>query len=298
MTRQSINARDATDEAVPQFIGGYSVLTRISNHKATAVFRAYDTVNQRDVCIKRLTKVGAESRSSIAAMEREVRFGKALDHVGLVKHYRYDTSGPRHFFVMEYFAPGATLANTHVVGDTPFPTPPLKPALIEVLEALAYVHGKGLVHRDIKPDNILINEQGAVKVIDFSVAFEKGSKLPVWKKLFGARHKVVGTRTYMAPEQIGGRDVDARADLYSFGVMMFELLAGRPPFNANNPDALLRMHLKDNPPALHTVKAAVTPEASSLVGMLMHKDPALRAQKCEDVIHILRRIRLLKTDPD
>src|SRR5262249_17218321 len=146
--------------------------------------------------------------------------------------------------------------------EAPFPAPPLKPVLIKVLETLAFVHGKGLIHRDIKPDNVLVNESGEIKVIDFSVAFEKGAKLPVWKKLFRDRHKVVGPRTYMPPGQISGRDVDARSDLYSVGVMMFELLAGRPPFVGNNPDALLRMHLKDTAPALHTVKSAVTPDAS------------------------------------
>lgn len=297
MRRREIST-DTGEEPVPQFIGGYSVLARLSNHKATAVFRAYDKARQRDVCIKRLTEVGAKSASSILAMQREVDLGRRLQHEGLVAHFGYETNLPRHYFVMEYFAPGTTLTQTHVQRDCPFPTPPLKPVLLRILDALAFVHNHGVIHRDIKPDNVLVNDAGHVRVIDFSVAFEIGRKLPAWKRWLGLKHKVVGTRTYMAPEQIEGRDVDGRADLYSFGVMLFELLAGRAPFTADNPDALLRQHLNQSAPTLNLVNPAVTAEVSSLVARLLAKPQKLRPTKCEDVIHVLSRNKLLQTDAE
>jgi serine/threonine protein kinase len=287
------------EEAVPQFIGGYSVQARLSNHKSTAVFRAYDGNKRRDVCIKMLTVVGARSATSRRWMQREVELGRRFSHPGLCEIYDYVTSQPRHFFVMEYFAPGATLADTHLSqppASPPFSPPPLRPMLIQLLETLSYIHKAGVVHRDIKPDNVLVNELGQTKIIDFSVAFDKPH--PWWKKMLGFRQKVVGTRTYMAPEQIEGRDVDGRADLYSFGAMMFELIAGRPPFTADSADALLRRHLTEPPVLLHTVVKDVVPEISQLINRMLSKEPPKRPSKAEEVLYYLKRHKLRQSDPD
>lgn len=298
MTKRNTLSTATGEEPVPSGIGRYSILARLSNHKSTAVYRAFDGVNKRDVCIKQLTVVGSKSRSATASMEREVRFGRKLSHPGLVEVYDYVTDTPRHYFVMEYFAPGATL-NAVFLGDPPpFRPPPLKIVLLQTAETLAYLHSQGLVHRDIKPENVLINEVGAIKVIDLSVAFERENRLSVWRRLLGGKQRVVGTRSYMPPEQIEGRDVDGRADLYSFGVMMFELLAGRPPFVANNEDALLAKHIKDRPPTLNQVRPEVTPEASKMVERLLAKDPGQRYQKAEDLVYFLNKTKLRTTDKD
>jgi serine/threonine protein kinase len=283
---------EGTSEEIPQFIGGYTITARLSAHKATSVFRAYDATNHRDVCIKQLTVVGSNSKSSVAAMGREVEFSRRLRHDGLPEIYAYNTSQPRHFFVMEYFAPGATLQAVHLSNNPPFTPPLLRPLLFQVLETLAFIHSQGVVHRDIKPDNILVNERGLVKLIDLSVGFDMKDRLPAWKRMLGMKHKVVGTRTYMPPEQIEGLDVDPRADLYAFGVMLYELLAGRPPFVGDKPDDVLMMHLKDPPPSLIKVAPDVTPETNQLVARLMAKDPTKRPASAQEVLDHLQKHRL------
>ena len=125
------------------------------------------------------------------------------------------------------------------------------------------------MHRDIKPDNFLVNDEGDVKLIDFALAQRIRTGL---SKLFGGRTKVQGTRSYMAPEQIRGKALDARADIYSFGCMLYELVSGRLPFTGVSPEDLLRKHLHAPVPVLAGANKNITPDFSDLVGMMMAKD--------------------------
>ena len=148
-----------------------------------------------------------------------------------------------------------------------------KEILTEAAAGLAHLHEKGWVHRDIKPDNFLVNDENIVKLIDFNLAQKPAGGLG---KLFGAKTKVQGTHSYMAPEQIRGQPLDARADVYSFGCMIYEFFAGKTPFTANSPTELLQRHLTSKPPDLTVVDKNITPEFSKYVQSMMAKDAAAR----------------------
>ena len=151
------------------------------------------------------------------------------------------------------------------------------------------MHDKGWVHCDIKPDNFLADEQGNVKVIDFAIA------LKMKKGFFGgAKPKSVqGTRSYMSPEQIRRKALDPRADVYSLGCVIFEMMAGRTPFNASNPDELLSKHLTATPPSMISCSGA-TRDLNDLVMRMMDKDPAKRPPAMKAFLQTFMRIGMFR----
>ena len=142
--------------------------------------------------------------------------------------------------------------------------------LSEAALALEHMHKKGWVHRDVKPDNYLVAEDNSVRLIDFTIS----RKIPKGVgKLLGAKTKVQGTYSYMAPEQIRGYTGDARTDIYSFGCMVYELMAGKLPFTASSSTELLNKHLKARPQPLGMLQKNVQPEFANLVHKMLEKDP-------------------------
>ena len=158
----------------------------------------------------------------------------------------------------------------------------LKDALLQVCEALGYIHAHGLVHRDLKPSNILVDEDRHVRLMDFGLA-----KFLAEDATVTARGRVVGTYRYMAPEQALGEPLDGRADLYSLGVVIYELLAGRPPFDARTPVELWQQILEGEPPSLFTHNPHADEELARIAHKLLRKDPDDRFQTAEEVFERL-----------
>jgi serine/threonine protein kinase len=158
----------------------------------------------------------------------------------------------------------------------------LKDAALQLCEALAYVHGHGLVHRDLKPANIMVDGDHHVKLMDFGLA-----KFLAEDSTVTASGRIVGTYRYMAPEQLMGEPVDARADLYSMGVMLYELLVGRPPFDAKNPMEMLHQVLDQDAQPIRSMNPVVDDPLARLVHRLLRKDPAERFQTAEEVFEAL-----------
>jgi serine/threonine protein kinase len=165
---------------------------------------------------------------------------------------------------------------------------------VQAASGLQYLHEQGWVHRDIKPDNFLVNEAGDATLIDFALAHRIRTGL---SKLFAGRTRIQGTRSYMAPEQIRGQSLDARADIYSFGCMLFELSSGRMPFTGINPEDLLRKHLNAPVPVLASVNRNVTSDFSDLVAMMMAKEADQRPDSVEDFIRHFRSVRVFRSLP-
>jgi serine/threonine protein kinase len=159
----------------------------------------------------------------------------------------------------------------------------LAETLEQVCDALAYVHSRGLVHRDLKPSNIMVDDERRVRLMDFGLvrSIDEGRTVTLSRR-------VVGTYRYMAPEQARGLQVDARADLYSLGVILYELLCGRPPFLSQAPGELAREILTRRPPPVATVNPGADPRLAAVAERLLRKDPAERFQSAQDVLEALR----------
>ncbi len=159
----------------------------------------------------------------------------------------------------------------------------LAEALEQVCDALAHIHSRGLVHRDLKPSNIMVDEERRVRLMDFGLvrSIDEG-------RTFTMSGRVVGTYRYMAPEQARGLQVDARADLYSLGVILYELLCGRPPFLCQSPGELARDILTRRPPPVASLNPGADPRLAAVAERLLRKDPAERFQSAREVLEALR----------
>jgi serine/threonine protein kinase len=152
-------------------------------------------------------------------------------------------------------------------------------ALDQVLSALSYVHRRGLVHRDLKPTNIMVDDQRRARVMDFGLV----KPLDAGDSTLTGTGKIVGTYRYMSPEQVQGKTVDERSDLYSLGVILYELLSARPPFMARDPAELWREILNERPPPLAAVNPEAEPVLARITDRLLEKEPGRRYRTADDV---------------
>jgi eukaryotic-like serine/threonine-protein kinase len=234
------------------------------------VFQAHDEVLARRVAVKVLHDDLSRDDAFLERFRREALSAARLTHPNIVAIYdtgsdRGHDGVERHFIVMEYCGRG-TLADLLATG----PLDPSRVAAIGriVCDSLAYAHAHGVVHRDIKPANILVNDDGTLKVADFGIAkaaFAGGDLTTT-----GA---VLGTVTYISPEQAKGLEPDARSDLYSIGVVLYELLTGRPPFSGETQVATAMQHLREEPPPPRSIRGGVPRGLESVILTALAKDP-------------------------
>ncbi|MCH5373994.1 MAG: serine/threonine protein kinase, partial [Planctomycetes bacterium] len=179
--------------------------------------------------------------------------------------------------------------------DGPEPLEYLAEKIIEqTTHGLHYLHQRGWVHCDIKPDNLLVNDDGHVKLIDFTIAQRPKRNL---LSLLGFKQPVRGTRSYMSPEQIRGERLDGRSDIYSLGCVIFELLTGRPPFTGSSPNELLEKHLRSSIPTVVVYNKDVTKECADLIRRMMGKKRETRPESMWEVLQEFRNIQIFSKKP-
>lgn len=210
-----------------------------------------------------------------------------LEHPNIIRVFKFISDRQNPCLLMEYF-PASNLKLRILRGQMADLRPKLKRVLAQCCRALGHTHAKGWVHRDVKPDNVLVNSSGEVRLIDFALAVRSATGLA---RLLARRAKPAGTRSYMSPEQIRGLPLDGRADIYSFGVMLYEILTGRVPYAANSGQDLLRKHLSADVPAMPK-ELGIAPDCEALVRRMMAKKPEDRPKDCGELERELSAIRL------
>ncbi len=257
------------------FQNRYEVTHLIARGGMAQVYRALDTRLGRHVAVKVLFPELSIDRTFVERFRREAQAAAHLSHPNVVAVYDWGEDEGTYFLVME-LVEGTSLA-TALRAEKSMPATRAATIAAQVAGALAYAHRHGVVHRDIKPGNVLLTDDGQVKVTDFGIAqaisTEEGLTMA---------GSVMGTAAYFSPEQAEGAVVDGRSDVYSLGVVLFEMLAGRPPFVGDSPVAVASMHVRNDPPPLRELNPAV-PEAIELVTMrALQKRPDQRYQTAED----------------
>src|SRR5579875_1077405 len=253
----------------------YELTHLVARGGMAEVYRAQDRLLDRPVALKVLFPELSVDRAFVERFRREAQAAARLSHPNIVPVFDWGEDAGAYFIVMEYVEGRPLSAVLRESG----PLDPARAAEIasQVAAALASAHRHGVVHRDIKPGNVLITDDGQVKVTDFGIARAVNTEDSLTQT--GA---VMGTATYFSPEQAEGLGVDARSDIYSLGVVLFEMLTGRPPFLGDTPVSVASKHVRDVPPTPREIVETVPVELEAVVMKAMAKQPAQRYQGAED----------------
>ena len=281
-------------KAVPGYLGPYRLLNVVHTGHAGQLWQAYEDGPERMVAVKTLLEKFCKDAEQIGYLRQEFKVGSKVVHPRVVEVYTFATDRGLPYLGMEWFA-APNLKRRIRVKDDREKIAHLIPKIIDqAAEGLACLHQQGWVHRDIKPDNFLVNDDGEVKLIDFGLARRARHGLV---KFLMPKSKRQGTPSYMSPEQIRCTPLDERADVYSFGCMLHELIGGAPPHTGSTLEALFGRHLKTAPPPLEGVEPNVTAEFAQLVRRCLAKDPDQRPASAEDFLAEFRQLKVFKIPP-
>ncbi len=271
---------------IGQTISHYRILEKLGEGGMGVVYKALDLKLDRAVALKFLPHHLMANEAEQARFLQEARAASALNHANIcgihsIGEYKDPAKSEEQRFIDMEFVDGSTLRKK-------FESAPLRVSeavgyAIQIGEALHEAHTKGIVHRDIKADNVMVNSKNQIKVMDFGLAKLKGSlKLT-------RTSSTVGTLAYMAPEQIQGGEVDARSDIFSFGVLLFEMLTGHYPFRGEHEAAILYSIVNEDPESVLKSRPECSAELDRIINRALEKDPADRYQHTDDMVSELRR---------
>ena len=273
-------------------IGKYKLVNCMASGNSCQVWEAIDTETTRRVALKELLPEKLGDPEIVAALKHEFHVGRSFDHPNIVGYHEISVKKQHAYFVMDLF-PAPSL-KTQLYNDIHSVHMRLKRLVELTAMALEHIHDRGWLHRDIKPDNILMNKSTEVRVIDFSLSCKAAGALS--KMLHRKQSTVQGTRTYMSPEQILGKPLTIQTDIYNFGITIFELLTGEPPFKGSTPKDLLLRHLGEPCPAPSDFNSNVTPQMDMLVQRMLSKKPEQRHKKIAEFMAEFRNTPLFKEE--
>lgn len=244
------------------------------------VFRATDMRTGHDVAVKILRPEFNGDAEFLERFQREALAASKMSHHNIVNLLDVGNEDNYHYLVLEYMR-GRTLKA--VIGDKrKLPEGIAAQIAIRILSALQHAHSNGIIHRDIKPGNILVNNEGHIKVADFGIARVAGSNT------LSKNDSVIGSAHYFSPEQARGEDVTIASDIYSVGVVMYEMLTGRVPFDGDTPVAIALQHISSLPQPLTAIEAGVSPAMERVVLTALNKDPKNRFRNAADMARAIR----------
>jgi serine/threonine-protein kinase len=262
--------------------GRYKVISRLGTGGMADVFLAEDTQLGRKVALKLLHRRFAEDPGFVERFRREAQAAAGLQHPNVVSVYDRGAYDDTYYIAMEYL-PGRTLKQL-VRDEAPLDPVRAIDITIQILKAARFAHRRGVIHRDLKPHNVIIDEQDHAKVTDFGIARAGASDMT-------ETGSIMGTAQYLSPEQAQGLAVSASSDLYSIAVVLYELLTGRVPFDAEAAVTIALKHVSEAPPAISTINPSVPPELEQVVMWALNKNPADRPKDADEFVAALEQAK-------
>jgi len=266
-----------TGRGLPEKIGHYKIVSELGRGGMGVVYKGYEESLNRYVAIKVLGDHLAGDEQFLSRFTREARAAGGLSHPNVIPIFYIGNDDCLHYFAME-FVSGRSVQSM-IRSEGRIGNPRAAQIILQAAQGLAAAHDAGIIHRDIKPANLMVDDRGVVKIADFGVALpaESATKLT-------ATGALMGTPGYLSPEHCTGETVDHRADIYALGVTYYEMLAGRMPFNAESPLALLRQILQEDPPDITQLNNEVDADSKRILMKMIARDRNQRYQSCHELV--------------
>ena len=255
----------------------YRIENAVARSGMASIFRATDLNDGKQVAIKVPHPEMECDPVLFERFQREAEIGRMMDHPGVMKVYP-EEKHRRVYMVMEWV--DGKLLRHILAGHVILPQDRAVKIAVNTLRALDHIHSRGVAHRDLKPENIMVDDRDNIKLIDFGIA----SKADARRLTFGKLSQVMGTPDYISPEQVKGKRGDKRSDLYSLGIILYEMLTGKVPFQGANPFAIMNDRLVNNPIPPRSVNSEISPELQEIIYRALEREPANRYKTAEEFI--------------